>query len=236
MAAVLAAKVDVVVSHGLAATAWGLQGFASPDRIDVLTTGRRPELAGVAGHHTKWLPPTDRTRLRRIPITTLERTVVDACGLVAYPVLERAVDEAMRRKRLHLPKLVRTFERIPSSGRRKRWPAEKLLDERVPGFNPGGSPAELDVLKILKRAGISPLPEQQYRVVVEGHEHVLDFAWPETRQALEYDGVDFHTMVTDIHRGHDRRRRLQRADWTLWEVTKRTSESEIIAVGVQATS
>lgn len=236
MAAVLAANVDVVISHGLAATGWNLRDFAPPDTIDVLTTARRPEMAGVTAHHTKWLPRSDRTRLRRMPITTIERSVIDACGLVTYPVLERAVDDAMRHKRLRLPKLVRTFERIPVSGRRKRWPLEKLLEERVPGFNPGGSPAELDVLKILRRAGIDPLPEQQYRVVVEGHEHFLDYAWPETYQALEYDGVDFHTMVTDIHRGHDRTRRLQRADWTLWPVTKRTSESEIIAVGIHATT
>ncbi len=231
----LAADADVVVSHGSAAAAWRFRGFHVPDAIDLLTSGVRPALEGVRGHHTKWLPRRDRARLRRVPVTSSARTLIDACGLLAFPQYERAVDDALRHKRLHLPSLVRTFEDIPVSGRRKRWPAERLIAERVPGFNPGGSPAELDVLKILKRAGISPLPEQQYRVVIEGHEHFLDYAWPETRQALEYDGVDFHTMVVDVHRDRDRQRRVQRAGWTLWPVTKRTRESEIVAVGIHAT-
>lgn len=235
LAAVLAAPDGAVLSHLSAAAAWGISGFEVPNGVDLLTAGTRPAMSGVRAHKTIWLPDDDRSRVRRIPATTVARTLIDVCGALSFPRYERAVDDALRRKLLRLPKLVRTFERIPASGRRKRRPAERVIDERVPGFNPGGSPAELDVLKILKRAGIDPLPEQQYRVVVEGHVHFLDYAWPETRQALEYDGVDFHSMVTDIHRGHDRTRRLQRAGWTLWPVTKRTTESEIVAVGLDAT-
>lgn len=235
LAAVLAAPDGAVLSHETAAVAWGLSEFEARDAVDLLTAGTRPAMRGIRAHRTIWLPDDDRSRVRRLPATTVARTLIDACGALSFLRYERAVDDALRRKLLHLPKLVRTFERIPASGRRKRRPAERVIEERVPGFDPGGSPAELDVLKILKRAGISPLPEQQYRVVVEGRVHFLDYAWPETYQALEYDGVDFHTMVTDIHRGHDRTRRLQRAGWTLWPITKRTTESEIVAVGLDAT-
>lgn len=232
MAAVLGTTTDSVLSHGSAAVAWRLRGFEPPSAIDVLTTGRRTEMKGVRAHATKSLPETDCTVLRRIPVTTPERTFVDACGLVFFSALERSVDDALRRRLVHLPRLVGTFDAIPVSGRRKRRPMERVLAERVPGYHPGGSDAELDVMRILRAAGISPLPIQQYRVVIEGRVYVLDYAWPGTLTALEFDGREYHTRVSDFHDDQDRIRRLQRAGWTRWPVTKRTSPNEIVAVGL----
>lgn len=234
MAAVIAASCDAVLSHGSAAAAWGLRGFDVPDRIDILTTGVRPAVAGVRSHRTVSLPDADRTRLWRIPITTAERTLIDACGLLPFRTFERSVDDALRRRLVHLPRLVRTFEVIPVSGRRRSAPMTKVLAERVPGFRAGGSDAELDVMRILKRAGVRPLPVQQYRVVLEGRTYLLDYAWPETRHALEYDGKPFHSLVSDFHRDRERVRRLQRAGWVHWSVTSTTSPNEIIAVALQA--
>ena len=110
-----------------------------------------------------------------------------------------------------------------------------VLAERVPGFDPGGSAQELNVMAILRRAGIRPLPVPQYRVRVEGHTHFLDFAWPDTMHAIEFDGFLGHSTLTDRHDDRDRWRRLRRAAWTLWPVTERTSKAEIAAIGVTAT-
>lgn len=223
LSAVLACEADVVLSHGSAGAAWRLRYFEVPDAIDLLTTGWRPSFEGVRAH---------RTMVRGIPITTAERTLIDACGLVPFPRLERSLDDALRRRLIHLPRLVRSFDAIPVSGRRKRRPMERALSERLPGYHPGGSQAELNVMAILKRAGIRPLPFQQFRLEVEGHTMFLDFAWPETRTALEYDGREYHTRVSDFHRDQERIRRIQRADWTRWPITSRTTEGEIIAVGL----
>lgn len=232
LAAVLAARAEVVLSHGSAAASWGLRGFGVPDRIDLLTTGHRPRLPGTRFHSTVSLPDVDRTVLRGVPITTSARTLVDACGLVSFHRFERAVDDALRRGVVHLPTLVWTFEAIPISGRRRRRPMERVLAERVPGYNSGGSDAELDVMKILRDAGVSPLPIQQYRLVVEGRTYRIDFAWPETKIALEFDGREYHTRVSEFHADQERIRRIQRADWTRWPLTDRTSRNEIIALGM----
>lgn len=233
LAAVLAATADVLLSHGSAAAAWTLRAFGPPERIDLLTTGVRPTIDGVRGHSTISLPAADRTRLRRIPITSAERTLVDACGLVPFGRLERSVDDALRRRLIRLPKLVRTFDAIPTSGRRRRRPMERVLAERVPGFHPGGSGEELDVLEVLRRADIRPLPIQQHRIDVEGNKYYLDYGWPDTKVALEYDSREFHTRVSDFHHDQQRIRHIQRAGWVRWPVTKRTTENEIIAIALE---
>lgn len=236
LAAVLEVGSRAVLSHRSAAAAWGLRGFDVPDRIDLMTTAERPRLPGVAGHSTKWLPASDRTVLRRVPITTAARTLVDASGGLHPWVLGRVVDDALRRKLVSLPKLVRCFEAVPVSGRRPSRAMKEVLAERVPGFHPGGSAEELDLLGILTRADVRPLPVQQYRVKLEGRTYLLDYAWPETRHVIEYDGAGGHDTVSSRHDDRDRWRRLRRADWNVWPVTERTPVSEVIAIGVTATT
>ena len=52
-----------------------------------------------------------------------------------------------------------------------------------------------------------PMPELQYEIVDgNGELRRLDFAWPEHRVAVEYDGVDWHSDPDAVR--NDRRRRL----------------------------
>ncbi|MBI2168203.1 MAG: hypothetical protein HYU28_01690 [Actinobacteria bacterium] len=63
----------------------------------------------------------------------------------------------------------------------------------------------------------------------------LDYAWPESLHAIEFDGGGAHDTVSARHDDRDRWRRLQRAGWTIWAVTERTSPNEFVAIGVAAT-
>jgi len=237
LAAVLAARGDAVLSHHSAAAAWGFRHFDPPDHIDLLVEGRaRPQMDGVRGHRTIDLPSEHRGKVRRIPVTSAERTFVDVCDAHRLRLMGRILDDALRRKLLTLPRLVRTFDEVPVSGRRPSGPMIPLLQARVPGFHPGGSAAELNVMRILRRAGISPLPIQQYRVRIEGRTYVLDYCWPDTRDVIEFDGAGGHAEESARHDDRDRWRRLQRAGYRVWAVTETTSPAEIVAIGVTATS
>lgn len=235
LAAVLEVGDDAVLSHATAAAAWTLKWFGTPDRIDVMTArkGTRPRTPGVRSHQTLWLPDADRSRLRSLPVTSAARTLVDAGRLHPW-TLGRVVDDALRRKIVRLPDLVRTFERAPVSGRRPSASMKDVLAERLPGFDPGGSASELEVLGILRGAGIDPLPVQQFQVIVEGHRYVLDYAWEETKHAIEYQG-DPHFVVSALHDDYARMRRLTRAGWTVWPTTEHTTRDEYIAIGIEAT-
>jgi len=237
LAAVLAADSGVVLS-GLSSTqAFGFRYFPHPYGIDLLSPSEiAPRMSGVIGHSTISLPAYDVTHWHSIPMTTPERTFIDTCGAVDAKTLGEAGDDLQRRKILWLPRLVKSFELIPASGRRKRLPMYGFFEERVKGYDPGGSDRELDPLKIIRSAGPGlVLPKQQFRVRVERHTYYLDHAWPDTKNALEWDSWEFHgKMASDFHRDKDRTRRLQRAGWTIWPVTSKTSANEILAVAAMA--
>ncbi len=235
LAAVLGARVRCVLSHGTAAAVWGLERFDVPDRIDLLTMQRPPRIPGVRGHETLWLPKRDVARIRHLPTTSAARTFIDASNLLDVQALGRSVDDARRRRLLTLPRLVACFDEVPWSGRRPSRNMREVLKERVPGFDPGGSEPELDVLRVLRRAGIRPLPRQQYRVVIDGHTYVVDYAWPETKHVIEYLGARIHGTPSAVHRDSSRTQRLLHAGYTVWPVTSETTENQIIAIGVTAT-
>lgn len=179
-AAVLAAGPGVVLGKLSASDAYRFKYFPIPDLIHLLSAkDSRPRLPGVVGHRTISLPAYDVTHLRSIPITTPERTFIDVCGTIPESLLGTAGDDLFRRKIMRLPKLVKSFEMIPQSGRRKRRPMYGFFEERVKGFDPGGSDSELDVMRLLRNVDGIVLPRQQFHVVVDGIDFYVDYAWPE---------------------------------------------------------
>ncbi|MEY2478231.1 MAG: hypothetical protein QOG87_3546 [Actinomycetota bacterium] len=232
MAAVLAAHNDAVLANVTAGEAWGFRWFTADETaIHLLTTSPVPSrIVGVRSHRTISLPEHDRTRLGHVPITTPERTFVDVCGKLPSKLLGFAGDDLLRRKVLVLPKLVRCVEQVPVSGRRKIRPMRLFLAERVDGYDPGGSEPELDVGRVLCRAHVEPMPVQQLRVLAEGHQYRLDWAWRHVMHAYEYQGLDIHGCPSAVDHDSERTRRLQRAGWTIWPVTHTTTANEIVAI------
>jgi hypothetical protein len=72
------------------------------------------------------------------------------------------------------------------------------------------SPMESEARLAMIDGGL-PIPKLQYEVI-DGNRELrrVDFAWPEQRVAVEYDGVDFHSDPDAMKR--DRRRRLALED------------------------
>ena len=235
MAAVLATRCTAWLSHLSALAAFGFTLFPQPERIDLVRTGPQVQMPGVAGHRTLWLPDHDRMRWNLVPCTTPERAFIDSCGELPASLLGKAGDDALRRKLMTLPRLVRSFDRTPCSGRRKSAPMHAFLAERVEGFDPGGSARELDVRSIIKQGGY-PLPVQQFRVDVEGFTYYVDYVWPQSMHGIEFDGYEWHGGYwTPFHRDRERLRRLTRAGLTIWPITSETTANEILAIAEIAT-
>jgi hypothetical protein len=235
MAAVLATRCTAVVSHLSTLAAFGFILFPAPGQIDLLRVGPHAQMPGVLGHRTLWLPDHDVTRRNFLPTTTPERAFIDCCGELPSKLLGQAGDDALRRKLLSLPVLVRSFEQIPCSGRRKSSPMRAFLAKRVKGFDPGGSERELDVRRIIERAGY-PVPVQQFRIAFEGHTYFVDHVWPESMHGIEFEGFECHGgQWTPFHRDRERLRRLTRAGLTIWPVTSQTTANEILAIAELAT-
>ncbi len=77
------------------------------------------------------------------------------------------------------------------------------------------SPMESEARFAMIDGGL-PFPELQYEVVDgNGELRRLDFAWPEQRLAVEYDGLDWHGDPDAMRRDRRRRMALQDIGWTV---------------------
>ena len=221
MGACLVAGPSAVASHLTAARLWRLR-LPDPEQIEVTTPpGRRVRAEGVRQHRTPNLARDEVLRLRGIPVTTVARTLVDGSGRVRPDEVSRVVDDALRRKLVQLPELVRSHQRRHTAA------MAKVLAERAPDSDPGGSDRERQVARILVAAGL-PAPVPQHRVVVAGRTFFLDHAYPDERIGIEFDGWDAHGTFEAFHGDRERARLLVAAGWRLLQVTARTPPAELV--------
>src|SRR5215212_7481417 len=123
-------------STACGATAGRLWGVPIPPQpaIDVLTLAcRRVRLEGVRQHRVQEFQLADVTARRRIPVTTVARTLVDCAPALSAPEIGRAIDDALRRRVLELDDLVACIERLPAVGRRRLSGIGGALADRLPG-------------------------------------------------------------------------------------------------------
>lgn len=59
-----------------------------------------------------------------------------------------------------------------------------------------------------------PTPELQFEIVdLDGITWRVDFAWPDRKLAVEYDGFDYHSSPDDLRRDRRKRRALSQMNW-----------------------
>jgi len=77
------------------------------------------------------------------------------------------------------------------------------------------SPMESEARLAMIDGGL-PIPELQYEIVDgNGDLRRLDFAWPQYRVAVEYDGLDWHSDPDAMRRDRKRRAALQDIGWVV---------------------
>ena len=225
LATCLAGGPDVVASHRTALRLWGLVNAAG--RPELLVQGRRRvRVDGVTVHQSLLLPDLDRTRRHEVPVTSLSRTIIDGSHRQDPRTVGGWIDEGIRHLDLDLRELRSCLARLQGPGRRDTRSVREALALRVPGYDPGGSKLEADVLRALVDEGL-PLPIQQLRVVrPNGQVAFIDLAYPDAMIAIEADGWMFHSQ-----RGPFDDDRLRRNDATLlgWMVFHYTSSMDLRA-------
>jgi very-short-patch-repair endonuclease len=207
LGAVLACGEGAVLSHRSAAVLWGLLeerwGF-----VDVTTPARgRKGTEGIRLHRTRRLDPTDVVVVREIPVTTVERTLMDLADVVSRRVLRRAARQA---EVLRLPV---GSPREKAHGRRGAPSLAALSLHRV-GVAFTRSELEDRMLRLGRRFGV-PRPEVNERI--EGKER--DFVWRDARLVVEADSHQFHRTRTAFEDDRRRDLALVRAGWRVVRFT-----------------
>lgn len=200
-AAAAARTRHAVVSHTSALALWDILPASGPVHLTVERTRSGRGSAEVVLHRGEDLFEATR-RVDGIPVTCVERAVVDSWGLPGPESRERvraAAIDAVRRK------LCRPRDLEYELGRRPRLPSRSQLAELV-GLLAQGCRSELEIwgcLRVLQHPGM-PTFTQQRPIVVAGRRFLLDVAYEEVMLAVELDGAAWHgsreQRERDIHR------------------------------------
>lgn len=206
---------EAVISHETAAGLWDL------DVADVSTThltrmyGRSARADGLVVHRTRRLDDVDRRVRRGVPVTSVERTLVDLAGRLREEPLEIALESAFKQ---HLTFLERMRERADALwGRPGLHVLRHLLHVRQNA--PAESGLEVQVERFLREFGITGFI-RQYEVWDGERWRRLDWANPDVKVALEADSWRYHAGRVDWARGHTRNTRLLALGWLFFPITK----------------
>jgi very-short-patch-repair endonuclease len=197
IAATLAAGPDGVLTDRSAAATWGMLTDNGP-RFHVTTprAGGRERTPFIA--HRRTLRPDEITTVRGIPVTTVERTLLDVAATGRRGDLAKALERAEELRLLDLRKLRAEIKR--SRGQRgvaRLRAAVDALEPEDPRLI--RSKLEKGVLRLIKQ---HRLPEPKVNVWL--YEWEVDLHWPQLRVAIELDGWQSHRTKAARDRDYDR--------------------------------
>jgi very-short-patch-repair endonuclease len=147
-------------------------------------------------HQTRSLPEEHTTVEAGIPVTTLERTLLDTAARLDERQMEHDLVAADRSRRLRWQELNRIVTEH-GSGRRGVRRLKRLIERVDPRFADAVSSSEVDFLALCQREGLR-LP--QVNVLVEGK--LVDFYWPKERLVVEADSYGYHGDRPAFERDH----------------------------------
>jgi hypothetical protein len=150
---------------------------------------------GVWLHQTRRLEASEVTVERGIPVTTIERVLVDAAGRRDARQLERIFVQAYKTGRLYWPRLGRALER--GRGLKGIGTLRHIAHEVDPQALETKSVTEIDFLALCREAN---LPTPSVNVLVEGH--LIDFLWPAQKVVVETDSWSHHRDHPTFERDH----------------------------------
>jgi hypothetical protein len=165
------------------------------------------------------LTPDEVTVRRRIPVTTLARTLFDISAESSEESLEGAIREAEYRHRFRVENLEELLDRHP--GRRGARTIRACL--RRLGRGPRGrtrSGLEVRFATLLARTDL-PKPALNALLDLDGFKVEADCLWREQMLIVELDGGAAHGTRIAFETDRERDRRLQAAGWRVVRVTWR---------------
>ena len=201
-----------LLSHRSAAALWELGDGRAIEVLVPKGVGARPD--GTQVHQTRHLSAVDVDERDGIPVTSIERTLVDLAAVVPMGRLARLLDEAVRAEHTTYKRIYRRLAAMPTRGRSGVRILRILLAERLETAPGDHNPFEAMMNRILGRSEL-PRPVRQQKLDCVSDRYYLDFAWPEHMVAVECDGLGSHgspaAMAYDLKRQND----VIEAGWNL---------------------
>lgn len=192
LAALLWLPACALLSHGDAADLWGLRRPAGDETVH-LTVDRRHtprRQPGYYVHRVESVTDADRAVRAGLPVTALDRTVIDLHDVLGTAADRRAlIAHVFQTRRTTAARLLGVVARVPKLHHR-----DELLQSIELASGGAHSVGEAEAVEWLVSAGF-PAPERQFPVLVAGRLRYLDAADPVLRIAYEVDGLHHGDLV-----------------------------------------
>jgi len=171
---------------------WGVAPLGEPDRVTVVL----PEDMRLRRHsrlevRRGAVSPDDVTGILGLRVTTPERTAFDLARRLPRVGAIVCLDAMLKKGKVRLDRLAADF------ASRHRWPGRRRAEAALNDVEPlAESPMETRLRLLAVDAGL-PRPVAQYKIM-NGKRFVarVDYAYPEYKIALEYDGDHHRERVT----------------------------------------
>ncbi|GEO96755.1 DUF559 domain-containing protein [Kocuria turfanensis] len=210
-----AATAPPVFCLASAAVVHGLALRRVPARVHTLTRPGQGTHNGYAGvvRHQEPLPESDIVTVDGLRTTSGERTLLDCARLLPFTDAVVLADQAHRFGLTRVRLENRLSEWVGRRGVRR---ARRVLDAMDTRAESVGE----TLTRLLLAESVLPAPELQWVIVGRTGSYRADFAWPEHRLVLEFDGEMKYTDFAATVIRNERRREIeiQELGWTVIRV------------------
>ncbi|MDE0133831.1 MAG: type IV toxin-antitoxin system AbiEi family antitoxin domain-containing protein [Acidimicrobiaceae bacterium] len=211
---------DGLASHRAAAALHGIDGFrlGRPEIAVDLARGR--SAVGITVHRTPLMELAQPVLRHGIPCTGLPRTLLDLAAVVTGGQLERAVDAALRDRRLRLDDLWTVLATHERRGRDGLSLFRSVLKGHSGEDHVPLSDWSRLVCELLVESGL-PRPVMEHRVHQPDGRLLaqVDLAYPDLRVVIELDSVRWHHNRESFVNDRRRSNSLVAAGWTVLAFT-----------------
>lgn len=202
-----------VVTGRSAAVMWGVDLAGADDDVELtMPPDAHPRRVPGLRVRRATLPAEHVGRRSGVPVTTPAATAVRLAALLGHDDTVIAMDQLVASGVVELAEIRALAGTARGTGSARARAAAADADGLAE------SPQETRLRLLLHRSSL-PCPVAQHRIEHEGRFVArVDFAWPEAKVALEYDGL-WHADPVQFAKDRTRLNRLQAAGWRIVFVT-----------------
>jgi len=197
LAAVWSLEAAVVCGRS-AAEVLGILG-APPGMIEVLVPAGSYRTRGFTVHQTAFLPREHITRVGLLPVTSVERTIVDVARWWGTKRLRLAVDDLLTNGLTSVEAIEDVALPLVGRGVGHTARLRALFSELGPGYVAPASELERLLHEVVAAGGFPPLVRQRALPALR-EEGRVDGAFDFLRLLVEADGRRWHTRVDQLEK------------------------------------
>jgi Protein of unknown function (DUF559) len=203
---------DGFVSHEAALCVQGVPRLSDALAVTIGRHEAGHTHPGIRIHRVRDLLPAHVTTVDGIPITTLERSIVDATTVLSIARLRYLLDQVtIERRMTTIGAIGRVLRQVNRRGRARIGNLAPLLAERGPAEPSPRSRLERRVDALLRKGVQLPAPASEHPLPTDGQYHgYVDRCWLDAKLILEIDGRSWHAREASMAKDRARDRAAAR--------------------------